>query len=422
MGATGIRQINLDKLQFDPENARQHPEVKGLRASLAEFGQPEALVVQASTRRVVAGNGRLQAMRDLGWDKCWVRLVDWDDKRCRAYSLVANRTGELSTWDTERLGVQVKALRPEFAHLDDMGFDDASLDGLIADPIDEPLPNDDVDAQLDATPEPPDEPITQPGDVWILGRHRLTCGDCLTDLAKGLAAPARLVFCDPPYGVTANKWDQEIIPLDALWEALRNVSVKDAAYVWTATQPFATDVINSNRKTFRYDLIWKKKMITGFLHAQNIPMRSHESILLFGNSPIYNPQMTDGGTPYNTTCLNKHTSRNYGHTSYMNLHKNSGERYPISILAFALDRKEEGRVHPTQKPVSLLNWIVRTYTNEGDMVVDPTAGSGTTLIACERANRICHTVEKEGRYCDIIARRWEQLTGKEARREKANAA
>jgi DNA modification methylase len=149
-------------------------------------------------------------------------------------------------------------------------------------------------------------------------------------------------------------------------------------------------------------------------------LRTHETILIFGESSIYNLQITFGGKPYSHDYFCHSHPGVYGEASVYKFSQNNGERYPISVLGFK--QKGEGRLHTTQKPVALLEWIIRTYTNEGDMVVDPTAGSGTTLIACERANRICHTVEKEGRYCDIIVRRWEQLTGKEARREKANAA
>ena len=410
-----IQTVPVSTLELDPGNARLHPHdsLDALMHSLQQFGQPEPLIVQLSRNRVISGNGRLMAMRKLGWKDCVVRQVDWDDRRARAYALVANRTAELSSWNTALVTDQLEDLRIDF-NLDDCGFESWEV------PADEPPPDGSLDesddgeedyaAEDDSPPpeEPEVEPITKPGDVWLLGPHRLTCGDCLTDLGKGLSAPARLVFCDPPYGVTDNKWDQSIIPLDQLWEALRGVSVKDAAYVWTATQPFATDVIASNRKAFRYDLIWKKTHAAGYLNFKHAPLRAHESILLFGISSIYNPQMTKGDAYVHHGSTMKST--NYG-PKYKSTTISNGERYPVSVIQFP---KDSNRVHPTQKPVALLEWIVRTYTNEGDMVVDPTAGSGTTLIACEKNGRTCHTVEKEGRYCDIVVRRWEELTGKTA--------
>lgn len=218
----------------------------------------------------------------------------------------------------------------------------------------------------------------------------LRLGNCLELLPAVPDGSVNMVFADLPYGVTANKWDV-VIPFAPLWAELLRVGKRNAAFVFTATQPFATALINSNPKLFRYDLVWDKvTMPVGFANARRMPLRIHEYVLLFYRElPTYNRQMTPGA-PYRVTASRNQGGANYGMSIKAPPVKvnASGMRCPRSILHIPRGaRNLEGRRHPTQKPVALLEWLVKTYTNPGDVVLDPTMGSGTTGVACANTGR-----------------------------------
>lgn len=233
----------------------------------------------------------------------------------------------------------------------------------------------------------------------------LLLGDCLELLPTLPAGSVDMVFADLPYGVTANKWDS-VIPFAPLWEQLLRVGKKNCAYVFTATQPFATALINSQPRLFRYDLIWQKNRHTGHLNVNKMPLRTHETILVFYRAlPIYNPIKTEGHTArdaWNTTKTPV-VSQNLGiqrkRTPYV-----AGEfRMPGSSIKISCDDK--ARVHPTQKPVALLERLVKTYSNEGDMILDPTMGSGTTGVACANTGRRFVGIEQDTTYFATATRR-----------------
>ncbi|HET6344968.1 MAG TPA: ParB N-terminal domain-containing protein, partial [Myxococcota bacterium] len=199
---SALRSVKPATLKFDPANARVHPDdnIEALKVSLERFGQPEPLIVQQSTMQVVAGNGRLTAMLALGWPRCQVRLVDWDDAKCREYSLTANRTGELSTWNLELLETQLEALKGMGVSLDNMGFNQDALDDLFAGNR-----GDADETTEDDVPDVPEKATTQPGDLWELGEHLLYCGDSRQagELQAVMGrARADAVVTDPPYGVS----------------------------------------------------------------------------------------------------------------------------------------------------------------------------------------------------------------------------
>lgn len=229
---------------------------------------------------------------------------------------------------------------------------------------------------------------------------KLGLGDCLHLLKSVPDGVIDFMFADLPYGVTANKWDS-VIPFEPLWEQLLRVGKKNCAFVFTATQPFATALINSNPKLFRYGLVWDRCVPTGHLNVKKQPLRRHESVfMLCRETANYQPQMVMG-MPYTKGARSK--NKNYGTVKAETERRHyDGSRYPSSILPVATQR--EG-LHPTQKPVALLEWFVKTYSNEGDIVLDPTMGSGTTGVACVNTGRRFVGIEQDPMYFETAVRR-----------------
>lgn len=209
-------------------------------------------------------------------------------------------------------------------------------------------------------------------------------GDCL-DLLPSLAdGSIDMVLADPPYGTTQCKWDS-IIDLQAMWRELERVCKPNAAIVMTAAQPFTAQLVCSNMGMFKYEIIWEKGNATGFLNAKKQPLRAHESVLVFyRQQPTYHPQMTSGHArktskrkTVNSECYGKALSL----TEY-----DSTDRYPRSVQFFSSD-KQRGSYHATQKPVALMEWLIRSFSNPGDVALDFCMGSGTTGVACMNTGR-----------------------------------
>ena len=206
--------------------------------------------------------------------------------------------------------------------------------------------------------------------------------DCLIGMQKIPDKSIDLILCDLPYGTTRNKWDI-VIPLDKLWEQYERIIKDKGAIVLTAQTPFDKALGSSNLKLLRYEWIWEKSFGTGHLNANQMPLKSHENILVFYKElPIYNPQFTYG-KPYKQMNGRK-SSKNYGQQKTKVKTVNNGYRYPKSVLFF---ESEKNTFHPTQKPVALFEYFIKTYTNEGDTVLDNCIGSGTTAIACLNTKR-----------------------------------
>jgi site-specific DNA-methyltransferase (adenine-specific) len=212
--------------------------------------------------------------------------------------------------------------------------------------------------------------------------------DCLSGIPLLPPSSVSLVFADLPYGRTANGWDR-CIPIDRLWTELRRVCKPAAAIVFTAMQPFTSLVVCSNLKWFRYAMVWRKNKPRGFLNAKKQPLRIHEDVLVFyGKQPPYVPQMTSGHAPVHAYTKNTSDGTNYGSTKRGVTGGGSTQRYPTSILEISVVNNDDPeRCHPTQKPRALPEWFIRTYTLPGDLVLDPTAGSGSTLLAAKALGR-----------------------------------
>ena len=220
-----------------------------------------------------------------------------------------------------------------------------------------------------------------------------------------------MVLTDPPYGTTQNKWDS-VIPLNEMWASIDSISNDTTPTVLTAAQPFTSSLVMSNVRKFKYDWVWRKPKGTGHLNAKKQPMRDKEDVLVFYNKQsTYNPQMTKG-TPYKKDKVGKrNTTSSYGgYTGTRN--DNLGTRYPKQVQEFPV--VERGTKHPTQKPVALMEYLIKTYTNEGDTVLDFTMGSGTTGVACVNTDRKFIGIELDEGYFEIARNRIEgQIIEKE---------
>ena len=230
-------------------------------------------------------------------------------------------------------------------------------------------------------------------------------GDCLTEMNKIQSKSVDMILCDLPYGTTRNKWDATI-PLDKLWEQYNRIIKDNGVIVLTAQTPFDKVLGASNLKMLRYEWIWEKTSATGHLNAKKMPMKAHENILIFYKKlPTYNPQKTFGHERKVSKAVHKINSKdstNYGES--VNTTYDSTERYPRDVVKFKTD-KQKSALHPTQKPVALMEYLIKTYTNEGDLVLDNCMGSGTTGVACVNTNRNFIGIEIEDNYYKIAKQR-----------------
>ena len=240
--------------------------------------------------------------------------------------------------------------------------------------------------------------------VFLLDKdmsYSLIFGDCLEEMKKIPDKSVNLILCDLPYGVTHNPHDKRI-PFKPLWEQYERVIKDNGAIVLFAQGIFYVDLVQSNRKLFRYDLVWNKKLVTGFLNAKRMPLRSHEQLAVFyKNMPTYNPQFHEGkplhgrGKSYMTKDM---VNNNYGKFKATDdVRKGSTQKYPVSIIDIPKPHPSKSE-HRTEKPVDLLSWLIRTYTNEGDVVLDNCMGCGSTGVAALKENRIFIGIEIDQEY------------------------
>lgn len=232
--------------------------------------------------------------------------------------------------------------------------------------------------------------------------------DCLKGMEMIPDGSVDAVICDLPYGTTRNGWDS-VIPMDELWAQYRRVCKPDAAIVLFSQQPFTSALVMSNLRMFRYEWIWQKETGTGHLNANRAPMKDHENIMVFSErQTVYHPQMKTGYEPYHG--MGGAPSSNYGRQHSVETVSN-GERFPTTVIRFGRDH---GGFHPTQKPVDLIRYLIRTYTNEGGVILDNCMGSGTTAVACIKEKRHFIGFELDSEYwrkaCDRVERERRQLS------------
>lgn len=374
--------VPVDQLTPDPRNARRHDRrnVDAIAASLREFGQRRPLVV-TQDGIVLAGNGTLEAARSLGWSTITVTRTPpgWDYERARAYALADNRTAELATWDAAVLADQLLELDAAGWELGDLGFDPMTP------------PAGDGDVVEDLIPEPPAEPVARLGDLWILGRHRVICGDALdratyTRLLEGEQADA--LITDPPYGVAYQDrrggaihgdLTQAAIPL-AFDLSLPHLTENGRLYMFGGSDNF--EMFN---RLFVHHLRQQPRLIVWVKESFVLrPNGFHSQYEL-----VYHGWKGTGGGP-----------EFWYH-----------DRKQSDVWQVARDRDRE---HPTQKPVEVCAIPIRCSVPEGGLVLEPFGGSGSTLIAAEQLGRRAAVIELEPRFVDVIVGRWERLTGERA--------
>ena len=233
-------------------------------------------------------------------------------------------------------------------------------------------------------------------------------GDCLEIMKEIKDKSIDMILCDLPYGTTQNKLDI-IIPFEPLWKQYERIIKDNGAIILFAQGIFYVDLVNSNRKLFRYDLVWDKCLVSGFLNAKRMPLRQHEQIAVFYKKlPTYNPQFTQGkplhskGIAYTNKEIK---NQNYGKFNITDdIRAGSTQKYPTSIIKFQKPHPSI-TIHRTQKPVELLEYLIKTYTNENDLVLDNCMGSGSTGVACKNLNRNFIGIELDENYFNIAKER-----------------
>jgi len=362
--------VDIASLTPDPANVRAHSErnMDAVKGSLARFGQLKPIVVQKDGLVVRAGNATLAAAKALGWTHIAATIEEMDDVAATAYGIADNRTAELAEWDQEGLAELLEQMPEDLCAV--AGYTDEELAALVADVTPPP------EIVEDEVPEPPEEPVTKPGDLWALGDHRVLCGDAVPDTWKVDA-----VVTDPPYGID--------------WNTDESGSRGGPGYPAIVgdgkpfdPRPFLVDA--------RPSVLWG-----GNHYASRLP--DSPSWLIWDKRPSgYSNDQADCEIAWS----------NLGGPARMFRHAWSGG----GTLAKE-NGVEQRSLHPTQKPVALLAWCIER-TGGALTILDPFLGSGTTLIAAEQLGRTCYGIEIEPRYCDVIVQRWETLTGKKAHREK----
>jgi site-specific DNA-methyltransferase (adenine-specific) len=254
------------------------------------------------------------------------------------------------------------------------------------------------------------EPLNPAFCIGAVSRSTFYQGDCLVEMDKIADKSIDMILCDLPYGTTACKWDT-VIPFEPLWKEYERLIKPNGAIVLTSAQPFTSALIMSNPTLFKYEWIWHKHKGTGHLNAKRQPMSNHENILVFGKPNIkYNPQMTEG-EPYNLRGSHNISPDGITYNGSKPLKVgyskdyDSSKRYPLTIQKFDNHNQKKNRFHPTQKPIELMEYLIKTYTNEGETVLDNCMGSGTTGVACKKIGRHFIGIEKDEKYFEIAVSR-----------------
>ncbi len=231
--------------------------------------------------------------------------------------------------------------------------------------------------------------------------------DCITGMDRLPDGSVDAIICDPPYGTTDCYFDKRL-PLEEMWRQFNRVTKQNGAIVLFSQLPFAVDLINANRKMFRYEWIWEKTLACGFLNANKMPLRSHENILVFYRRlPTYNPQFREG-KPYSRNHDSRESGGVYRPVAGVPTVNDGTRYYPRDVVKFTSVQslaKTEPRQHPTQKPLALMEFLVQTYTNEFELVLDATMGSGSTGVACVNTKRRFIGFERERQFFDAASKR-----------------
>ena len=386
----------LARLQPYANNAKTHgaDQVAKIAASMAEFGWTVPCLV-AGDGELIAGHGRVLAATQLGLTEAPVIVLGHlTEAQRRAYRIADNKLTELGTWDEALLSAELKDLLAEDYDLSLMGFEDAELEALLAGEVDPETVSREGE---DDVPEAPETPISRPGDLWVLGKHRLLCGDATvaTDVERILGdLKPQLMVTDPPYGVeydpgwrnkagaASTKRTGKVLNDDrADWREAWALFPGDVAYVWHGALHATTvaESLSASGFNIRSQIIWAKDRLVlsrGDYHWQHEP------------------------------CLYAVKKTGKGHWA--------GDRKQTTLWQIANKDQDAETVHGTQKPVECMRRPILNNSSPGQAVYEPFMGSGTTLIAAETTGRVCYGIELNPAYVDVAVERWQQFTGKDA--------
>ncbi len=391
----------LERLRPYERNARTHSaeQVAQIAASIVEFGFTNPILVD-SHDGIIAGHGRLMAAQELGLKTVPVVVLDHLSERQRkAYILADNQLALNAGWDTDLLRAELQDLAEQDFDLSLIGFSDEELADLL--PEIEELPPEDADA--DAVPEPPADPVSKPGDVWLLGKHRVMCGDstAITDVERLMAGgKADMVYTDPPYGMHLNPDHSGIVNSGFHTSTAPGAKGKTYRPVIGDGDDFTPDLINTVFANFDYCaeiFLWGADY-----YAELIPNRKDGSWVVWDKVTKADGEQS-GVEAFHGSNFELCWSRAK--------HKRELARIMHKGLASVENDK---RVHPTQKPVALAQWFFDRWGIGKVIVADLFGGSGSTLIACEKTGRHARLMELDPRYCDVIVKRWQAFTGKRA--------
>ena len=379
-----VEYIPINEITPYENNAKIHTEeqIEQIMKSIQEFGMNDPIGIWGKDNIIIEGHGRLMALQELGWTEVPViRLDDLTDDQRKAYTLIHNQT-------TINTGFDLDILNEELANIDldmsDFGFDNIELDNIEEQEIIE-----------DEVPEVSEEPKAKLGDIYQLGNHRLMCGDSTSeeDVAKLMnGAKADMVFTDPPYGMFLNT---DYTGMEGIAKGNKYEKVIGD------NEDFTPDLINTVFDNFDY---CKEIFLWGAdYYAELLPNRNDGSWIVWD-------KMQNG------EGVNDDYDKMFGSNFELCWSKAKHKRALARVLwkgLFGLSKEDtKSRVHPTQKPILLINWFFEKF--KGDIVVDLYGGSGSTLIACEQLNRKCYMMELDPHYIDVIIQRWENFTGKKA--------
>lgn len=426
-----IREIEISQLKRAEYNPRKEltpedPEYQQLKKSIVEFGYVVPVVVN-SDMTVIGGHQGLTVLEDLGYKKIECSVQNLNKTQEKALNLALNKINGI--WDNEKLEKILAELKELEFDMDITGFSSEELNEIFNDTLEATEDDFDVDKELEKI----EEPITQLGDVWILGKHRLLCGD---STQKGAVAQlmnnqeADIVLTDPPYNVNVenskgmkiknDNMDNESFR-EFLTKSFKNLSevLKSggAFYIWFASREHINfeKALNESGLKVRQELIWNKNM---FILGNQDYQWKHEPCL-YG--------WKEGAAHYFIDDRTQSTVIEDKHQDFRKLKKEElikiledTYRERISTTIIEEDKPTINDLHPTMKPIKLLSRLIKNSSRVDECVLDLFGGSGSTLIACEQLNRTCCMMELDPKYCDVIIKRWETLTGKKAELEKSN--
>jgi DNA modification methylase len=425
-----VRRVRLDELRPDPANPRAHDEqnLDAIKASLARFGQVEPLVLQRGTNRLIAGHGRMTAMKALGWTDAEVVEIDVDDLQATALGIALNRSGELASWDEAVLGRLLTELRAAGA-MDGVGFSNDEIDDMLA--------KLEVGANAfdeDEIPAPMDEAVSRRGDIWTLGNHRLACGDSASaedvDLLLG-GARIQLVNSDPPYNVKVEPRSNNAIAAGLSsfggthhqrFDAERNPKAAKATH--RKLRPKDRPLMNDFLPEEEFDRLlraWFGNFARvmepgagffiwgGYANIFNYPAALREAGLYFSQTIIWlkgHPVLT------RKDFMGAHEWAFYGWREG-GAHRFYGPNNATDVWEIK-KVNPQSMIHLTEKPVELAVRAIEYGSRRGENVLDLFGGSGSTLMGCEHTGRRAYLMELDPIYADVIVRRFEKATGKKA--------